>query len=151
MNTSQSRFSILLANDDPDDRLLLQAAIEENGFHNPLVFLENGKDLMDYLFFKGRHTTTERLTLPGLILLDLNMPIMDGRDVLRQIKAMPDFRHIPVIILTTSSSKLDAQICYELGANSYITKPTSFEALVQTIKTLYEYWFIGLYGSVYPL
>jgi CheY-like chemotaxis protein len=128
---------ILIAEDDADDRFLLQAAFEENGFVDVLRFVENGVELLEHL---NGCISAEDGVLPEFILLDLNMPKKDGREVLREIKQVPDFRKIPIIIFSTTSNRQEISRCYELGANSYITKPNSFEQLIQVVKTVRHYW-----------
>ena len=131
---------ILMAEDDADDRLLVKDALTECGLADNLRFVEDGEDLMDYLLRRGKHTEPDA-PQPGLILLDLNMPRKDGREVLREIRAHPDLRRIPVIAFTTSKSDTDISALYDLGANSFICKPVAFEALVNVMTTLSRYWF----------
>jgi CheY-like chemotaxis protein len=132
--------TILLADDDADDRLLMQEALLEANFPKEnLSFVEDGVDLMDRLFSRGRYANVEK-SLPDLILLDLNMPRKDGRQALKEIKSSPTLRHIPVVVFTTSTLPEDIYQSYDLGANSYITKPQSFEGLESTLQTLKHYW-----------
>ena len=131
---------ILMADDDADDRLLAQDALAESKIPSELHFVENGEELMDYLNRRGKYSAT-LAPRPGLILLDLNMPKKDGREALREIKSHPDLRRIPVVILTTSGADADIGQIYDSGANSFITKPVSFEALVNVMRTLGQYWF----------
>jgi CheY-like chemotaxis protein len=129
---------ILIAEDDADDRFLLQAAFEENGFSDRLQFVENGVEVIEYLTsLKG---TDKERSFPRFILLDLNMPKKDGREVLKELKQNPDLRKIPVIIFSTTNNEQEMRRCYELGANSYITKPNSFESLLKTVAALRSYW-----------
>jgi CheY-like chemotaxis protein len=132
---------ILMAEDDADDRLLVKDALAECGLGDNLRFVEDGEDLMDYLLRRGKHSAADDSPKPGLILLDLNMPRKDGREVLREIRAHPDLRRIPVIAFTTSKSDTDVSSLYDLGANSFICKPVAFEALVNVMTTLSRYWF----------
>jgi len=134
-------ITILMADDDADDRRLTQDALEESRLANDLRFVENGEELLDYLRHKGKYTDAEESPRPGLILLDLNMPRMDGRTALKEIKADPDLRQIPVTVLTTSKADEDIFRSYDLGVNSYIVKPVTFEALVDILHTLEKYWF----------
>ncbi len=134
-------ITILMAEDDPDDRMLTQEAWEENRLANALHFVENGEELMDYLHRRGRYTHLANAPLPGLILLDLNMPRKDGREALQEIKADPHLRRIPIVVLTTSKAEEDILRSYDLGANSFVIKPVTFEALVEVTKTLAMYWF----------
>ncbi|HXG48612.1 MAG TPA: response regulator [Methylomirabilota bacterium] len=131
---------ILMAEDDPDDRLLARDALAECQMPNELHFVENGEELVEYLRGRGRYAEAQ-MPRPGLILLDLNMPRKDGREALREIKEDPALRTIPVVVLTTSQADRDIDRIYELGANSFITKPASFEALVGIMKSLGHYWF----------
>ena len=103
--------------------------------------MEDGEELMDYLLQRGKYSDSENSPRPGLILLDLNMPRMDGREALKEIKSNPELRSIPIIALTTSHSEDDIARVYQLGANSFITKPVSFESLVETIRCMGRYWF----------
>lgn len=130
---------ILIAEDDADDRFLLQAAFEENGFNDRLHFVDNGVELMDFL---DVHVKQQELqaTLPRFILLDLNMPKKDGREVLKEIKQHPEFKKIPVVIFSTTNNEQEMRRCYELGANSYITKPNSFDHLLKIVANLRGYW-----------
>ncbi len=129
-----------MADDDPDDRMLMKQALAENGLSNTIEFVENGADLLDYLNMKGKYSSAET-TRPGLILLDLNMPKMDGREALRLIKASADLRRIPVIVLTTSKSDEDIFQTYDLGVNSFICKPVRFNDLVEVTREIGKYWF----------
>ena len=131
---------ILMADDDADDRVLARDAMHENRLGNCVRFVEDGQELMDYLNRAGRYTT-EDAPRPGLILLDLNMPRKDGRQALREIKGNPELRCIPVVVLTTSKTEEDILRTYDLGANSFITKPVTFEGLVDIVRGLGSYWF----------
>jgi CheY-like chemotaxis protein len=131
-------ITILLADDDEDDRLTTQHAFERHHLANELRFAVDGEDLMDYLYRRGEHANAPR---PGLILLDLNMPRKDGREALKEIKEDPELRNIPVVVLTTSGEEEDILRTYNLGANSFIRKPVEFDALVRIIDTLGRYWF----------
>jgi two-component system response regulator len=131
-------ISILIAEDDADDRFLLQAAFTENGFNDKLHFVENGVELVEYL---GKLAQSgNNVKMPRFILMDLNMPKKDGREVLKEIKKNKDFKKIPVIIFSTTNNEQEMRRCYELGANSYITKPNSFENLIKTVAALRSYW-----------
>jgi CheY-like chemotaxis protein len=137
----QSRaITILLAEDDPDDRMLVQDAVAEGRLANDLRCVEDGEELMDYLHRRGRYSGGDEAPRPGLILLDLNMPRKDGREALQEIKADPSLRQIPVVVLTTSKAEEDIFRSYDLGANSYVTKPVTFQSLVDLMKTLRRYW-----------
>ncbi len=128
-----SVFSILIADDDEDDKFLLKSAFEESGIDAPLSFVDNGQELMEFLLKAKK--------LPSIILLDLNMPKKDGREALKEIKENPKFRSIPILILTTSNSPEDIRNCYFLGANCFITKPSTFEGLMKVIGELNKFWF----------
>ncbi|HEX4892301.1 MAG TPA: response regulator [Hyphomicrobiaceae bacterium] len=128
---------ILIADDDPDDRLLIEDAFRESNFQHPIAFVDNGEDLLSYLRAEGRHASR---TLPGLILLDLNMPRMDGRTALMHMKADRAFRRIPVIILTTSTAEEDIQRTYDLGVSAYMPKPGSYSELLELVESLNAYW-----------
>jgi CheY-like chemotaxis protein len=140
MREEINTISILLADDDPDDRMLAQEALEENKLANDLHFVENGEELLDFLYQRGKFTP-ETAPRPGLILLDLNMPKKDGREALREIKADPNLRRIPIIVLTTSKTEEDIYKSYDLGVSSFITKPVTFDDLVQVTRQIGKYWF----------
>ena len=129
-----------MAEDDADDRLMTREAFQECRLGNPLLFVVDGEDLMDYLHRRGQYADAVRYPMPGLILLDLNMPRKDGREALREIKSDPALRDIPVVVLTTSKAEEDVANCYSDGANSFITKPVSFAALIEVVQTLGKYW-----------
>ncbi len=129
-----------MADDDEDDRLLTQDALAESRVLNELHFVEDGVELLEYLERKGKFVDKTTSPRPGLILLDLNMPRMDGREALEAIKANPNLKGIPVVILTTSKQEEDMVKGYNLGAASYITKPVTFDGLVDLMKTLGKYW-----------
>ena len=132
---------ILMADDDREDCMLAKEALAESRLANDLRFVYDGEELMEYLRRRGRYSPPADSPRPGLILLDLNMPRMDGREALREIKADPDLRRIPIVVLTTSTAEEDIFRTYDLGVNSFVIKPVSFEALVETMKTLARYWF----------
>ena len=131
---------ILLADDDEEDRMLTSDALMESRVANDLRFVTDGDELLDYLYRRGRFSNPEDSPRPGLILLDLNMPKKDGREALKEIKADPELRRVPVIILTTSKAEEDIYRTYDLGANSFITKPVHFPALVEVMKEIGRYW-----------
>ena len=141
MKTEGKIITILLADDDPDDRKLTQDAFAENRLANVLHCVEDGEELMDYLHRRGKFSNLRGEPLPGLILLDLNMPRKDGREALKEIKADPELRRIPIVVLTTSKAEEDIVRTYDLGVNSYVTKPVTFKSLVELIKVLGRYWF----------
>ena len=133
-------INILVADDDPDDRMLIEEAFEENRLTNRLDFVEDGEDLLEYLQRRGKWADPESSPRPGLILLDLNMPRMDGREALKRIKADPSLASIPVVVLTTSKQEEDILRTYGLGVNSFITKPVTFEGLLRVTQVLTSYW-----------
>ncbi len=141
MTPSPKNRVILMADDDDDDRLLARDALAEAETEAELHFVRNGEELLDYLHQRGDFQSPEAAPRPGLVLLDLNMPLKDGREALREIKTDPELRRIPVVVLTTSKADTDVGAIYELGANSFISKPFQFEALVDVMKTLGQYWF----------
>lgn len=132
-------ISILMAEDDADDRLLVQEAFDESRIANDIHFVEDGEELMDYLHRHGKYRGDEPV-LPDLILLDLNMPRKDGREALKEIKEDSGLRHIPVVILTTSKAEEDILRTYQLGVAGFIVKPVSFQGLVDVLKSLGRYW-----------
>lgn len=133
--------NILIADDDPDDRLMTQDAFKENHLKNELYFVEDGEQLMNYLNGVGKFSDREKYPMPGLILLDLNMPKKDGREALKEIKSDHDLKRIPIIILTTSKAEEDVLKTYDLGVNCFITKPVTFQGLVEVTNILGKYWF----------
>lgn len=132
--------TILMADDDPDDRELTREAFSEARLANEVRFVTDGVELMDYLHRRGAFADPAAAPRPGLILLDLNMPRKDGRECLAEIKADPRLSSIRVIVLTTSKAEEDIVRSYELSASSYITKPVTFDALVEVVRTLGKYW-----------
>lgn len=132
---------ILMADDDEDDRLLTRDALAENRIVNDIYFVEDGEDLMNYLYQREDYSEPGVAPRPSLILLDLNMPRKDGREALQEIKNDPELRMIPVVVLTTSKAEEDILKTYDLGVSSFITKPVDFQSLVHIMKTLGAYWF----------
>ena len=132
---------IVVADDDADDRMLIEEALEESRLSNPVDFCVDGQDLLDYLNREGQWAELAKEGLPGLILLDLNMPRMDGRTALERIKADERLKRVPIVILTTSKSEEDIIRTYGLGVNSFITKPVTFDGLVSIVQALTHYWF----------
>jgi two-component system response regulator len=132
---------ILLAEDDDDDFYLTERALKENRLRNEISRVKDGEELMRYLRHSGEFLWSKQAPPPALILLDLNMPKMDGREALREIKSDPVLHHIPVVVLTTSRVEEDVVRAYEFGVNSFITKPLTFQGLVDAMKALGRYWF----------
>ena len=141
MSANGNVITILMADDDEDDRMFAMDALDEARLANKVDFVEDGEELMDYLHRCGKYSEMKENPLPGLILLDLNMPRKDGREALKEIKADPHLRRIPVVVLTTSKAQEDIFRTYDLGVSSFITKPVSFEGLVDIMKALGKYWF----------
>jgi CheY-like chemotaxis protein len=141
MSRIAKSITILYADDDAEDRMLVKDAWAENRLANELHFVEDGEELMDYLRRRGQYTHLADQPLPGMILLDLNMPRKDGREALQEIKADPKLRSIPVVVLTTSKAEEDILRAYDLGVNSFILKPVTFQSLVDLTLTLSKYWF----------
>lgn len=138
MNKLNNKVTILMADDDPDDQMLLQEALKENNIPNSVCFVENGEELIEFLHKRGKFEGVE--LLPGLILLDLNMPKMDGRQALKLLKADPILKKIPIVVLTTSRADSDILECYDLGVNSFISKPVNFAELVDITREISHYW-----------
>lgn len=138
MKLDPKSITILLADDDADDRLLVREAFEESHLLNTLETVEDGEELMNYLNQKGVYAGKP---LPNLILLDLNMPRKNGMEALEEIKADMNLRRIPIVILTTSKAEEDIIRTYDLGVNSFVVKPVTFESLVELVKDLGKYWF----------
>lgn len=129
-----------MADDDPDDRMLTKDALVENKLANDLHFVEDGEELLDYLYHRGKYNPGNA-PKPGLILLDLNMPKLDGREALKVIKSDPQLKRIPIVVLTTSKAEEDILKTYDLGVNSFITKPVTFDDLVTVTREIGRYWF----------
>jgi CheY-like chemotaxis protein len=138
----QGAVSILMADDDEEDRQLTSEAMVEARLGNELRFVVDGEDLMDYLHQRGEYAEGGReAPRPGIILLDLNMPRKDGREALAEIKSDPQLRQIPVVVLTTSRAEEDVFRTYDLGVNSFISKPVTFAGLVEVVQAFGRYWF----------
>ncbi len=139
--TKNNGIVILMADDDDDDFLLTQKALKQSKLLNTLCRVKDGEELMEYLRGEGRYKDYAPCARPGVILLDLNMPRKDGREALREIKSDPELRDIPVVVFTTSKAEEDIYKSYQLGVNSFITKPVTFEGLIQVMQALGKYWF----------
>src|SRR5687767_3898945 len=135
-----NNLQILIAEDDADDRYLIGTAFTEKGYSEKIDFVENGVELLNYLE-NILVTYPDEKNLPCVILLDLNMPKKDGREALKELKQHPIFKKIPVIVFTTTKNEIEIKRCYELGANSYIVKPISFDALLKVVENIRSYWF----------
>jgi len=141
MGDNDGKTVILLADDDPDDRDMMRKALLRTGFGNDFYSVGDGEELMDFLQHRARYAPPAESPTPGLILLDLNMPKKDGREALAEIKADRALRRIPVVVLTTSKSEQDVFRVYDLGGNSFISKPTTLAALTEVAQLLRQYWF----------
>jgi two-component system, response regulator len=130
-----------MADDDGEDCTLVGDALRETGRPCDLYFVRNGEELFDYLRHEGEYEEGRNTPCPDLILLDLKMPRKDGRETLKELKSDPCWRRIPVVVLTTSTAGDDVGICYDLGVNSYVTKPATFRELVRIVDSLTRYWF----------
>jgi CheY-like chemotaxis protein len=141
MRSERKPIVILLADDDEEDRMLACDALAESRLSNDITCVTDGEDLMDYLQHRGKYAPPVEAPRPGLILLDLNMPKKDGREALREIKSDAELRQISVVVLTTSKAEEDIYSSYDSGASSFISKPVTFEGLVDVMKGLGKYWF----------
>ena len=140
MQRNGAQITILVADDDADDRMLIEDAFSESKLQNPLHFVEDGEQLLAYLKRDCEYADMHDQPYPGVILLDLNMHRMDGRTALAKIKEDKDLCRIPVVVLTTSKAEEDILRTYNLGVNSFITKPVTFDGLVQVARSIGEYW-----------
>jgi CheY-like chemotaxis protein len=141
IDSSRVPIVILLAEDDEEDLQLTIEALKENRLGNDIRTTRDGEELMDYLLRRGAYADPASAPAPGLILLDLNMPKKDGREALAEIKSNETLRKIPVIVLTTSKAEEDIFRSYDLGVNSFVTKPVTFAGLAESMKVLSQYWF----------
>jgi CheY-like chemotaxis protein len=141
MTDARKPIVILLADDDPEDRTLAREALAESRLANDLREVENGEQLLQYLRRQDRYSDPADSPTPGVILVDLNMPRKDGLAAITEIKRDASFRHIPVVVLTTSNADADIVRSYDLGVNSYITKPVTFDGLVEVMRGFGRYWF----------
>lgn len=141
MSDNAQKIVILLADDDPDDREMTRKALQKNRLANDFYTVADGVELMDFLYHRGRYAPPALSPAPGLILLDLNMPKMDGREALAEIKADSTLRRIPVVVITTSQAEEDVVRAYDLGSNSFISKPITLLGLVSAMSVLGQYWF----------
>ena len=137
-----SNKDILLVEDNPDDVELTRIAFAEAKIANDLIVMGDGAQALDYLFARGDYSDRDPTDLPSIILLDLNMPKVDGREVLQAIRANAATKSLPVVVLTTSAEPFDVEASYALGVNSYIQKPVSFEQFVWAVKQVGWYWLV---------
>lgn len=140
MTSAKDSIVILMADDDDDDFVLTEKALKESKLLNTLIRVKDGEELVEYLTKTGEYETKETIR-PGVILLDLNMPRKDGREALKEIKSNPDLHDIPVVVFTTSKAEEDIYRSYQLGVNSFITKPVTFDNLITVMQALGKYWF----------
>src|SRR5437588_10229871 len=136
-----SPIVILMADDDEDDILLAQKALKKGRLLNTLYSVQDGEELLDYLLHRGAYTDVTTAPRPGIILLDLNMPKKDGREALKEIKSHQELKDIPIVVFTTSKAEEDIYRSYKLGVNSFITKPVTFERLIEVMQMIGKYWF----------
>jgi len=141
MKDELKSITIVMADDDPEEAMLVREALEDARLANDLHIVGDGQELMDYLHRRGDYADPASSPRPGVILLDLNKPRKDGRDALFEIKEDPDLKSIPVVVLTTSKADEDIASSYLSGANTYITKPVTFEKMVDIMKAIGRYWF----------
>ena len=137
-----SAHTILLIEDNPDDAELTRIAFAEAGIDSQLVVVGDGAEALDYLFARGSYSARDAAALPSIVLLDLNLPKLDGREVLQALRAQPDTRGLPVVVLTTSTEPFDVEASYALGVNSYIRKPVDFGKFVEVVKQIGLYWLV---------
>jgi CheY-like chemotaxis protein len=133
-------ITILLAEDDEEDRYLIGEALDEGRVPHRLYVVENGEQLLDYLYRRGKYADLEQWPVPDLILLDLNMPRKDGREVLEEIRFDPELRRTPIVVLTTSSADEDIERSYDQGVSGFVTKPVTFRELMEVMKSIGTYW-----------
>ena len=140
-NNIARSITILMADDDEDDRMMTEEALSEAHLANDIRFVCDGEELLNYLQRRGEYADPEKAPRPGLILLDLNMPRKTGQEALEEIRSDPELRRVPIVVLTSSKAEEDILRTYELGVNSFITKPVDFPGLVEVMRTLDKYWF----------
>ncbi len=133
--------TILVMEDNQDDYEAMERSFRKSRLMNPIQWCQDGADALDYIFRKGKYSGDDTVVTPCFILLDLNMPGIDGRQVLKELKSDPQKKSIPVIVLTTSSDEIDVNKCYDLGASTYIQKPVAFDALLSAAERIKDYWF----------
>ena len=136
-----SNQPILIVEDSPEDFEATVRALNKSGLHNPIFHCSDGEDALDYLYRRGEYGSEDNAPRPGIILLDLNLPGTDGREVLEEIKQDANLKKIPVVVLTTSTDERDIEACYASGANSYVQKPVDLDGFVRAIQRLKDYWF----------
>lgn len=139
--TTPTSQPILIVEDSPEDYEAALRGLKKAGLANPIFHCEDGEDALDFLYRRGRYANPEDSPRPGIILLDLNLPGTDGREVLAEIKCDPGLRTIPIIVLTTSTDEKDIEACYQAGANSYVHKPVGLAGFMTAIQRLKDFWF----------
>ena len=137
-----SDHTILLIEDNPDDAELTRIAFAEAAIDSQLVVVGDGAEALDYLFAQGKYAARDAADLPSIVLLDLNLPKLDGREVLQALRANPATSGLPVVVLTTSTEPFDVEASYALGVNSYIRKPVDFKKFVEVVKQIGLYWLV---------
>lgn len=137
---NEEQLVILMAEDDEHDIVATKRAWKSNNMSNPLHIVKDGEECLDYLFRRGKYAGTGSSPRPGILLLDINMPRMDGLTTLRHIRESVEFRNLPVIMLTTSKAEEDRIRSYDLGANAYIVKPVGFEKFAEALQTIQHFW-----------
>jgi two-component system, response regulator len=142
MKIADDTKTIMIVEDSDDDfDIIMEVLMEDRILKNPVVRCEDGKQTMDYLHHKGHYSDAHAFPRPGLIILDLNIPGLDGRRVLDNIKSDAQLSSVPIVVLTTSVDGKDVDACYDLGANSYVKKPVNYHEFVAAIKQIKDYWF----------
>ena len=136
-----AKQAILLVEDSPEDYETTVRALKKAGLANPIFRCESGDEALDFLYQRGAYSDPASAPRPGIVLLDLNLPGTDGREVLAEVKGNTDLQSIPVLVLTTSSDERDIERCYQSGANSYIKKPVDLLGFMQAVQSLKDYWF----------
>ncbi|WP_026261924.1 response regulator [Spirosoma aerolatum] len=139
MHRKPTSMTILIADDDTDDRLFMDKALRQSGYAHNIQFVEDGEELMEYLRREGRYNE-KNAPWPNLLILDLNMPRKNGFQALSEIKDDPKLRRLPVVVMTTSTADEDVLKTYNLGVNSFVTKPFNFNRLVEMVGALKTYW-----------
>ncbi len=141
MGDNEKSIILLLADDDPDDREMTRRALDKHRLANDFYTVPDGEELLDFLHHRGKYAPPAASPTPGIVLLDLNMPKKDGYEALAEIKADPALRRIPIVVLTTSNAEQDISRAYDLGSNSFISKPISLSKLADVMMVLGQYWF----------
>jgi len=137
-------YTILLVEDEENDAMLLQMAFKKNNILNPIHWVKDGTEAVTYLNGEGQYADRSRYPFPGVLILDLKMPRMTGLELLGWVRNNPHFRIIPTIVMTSSRQDPDIQKAYELGANTYMIKPSSFDELISLVKSIHGYWTLAI-------